>query len=957
VEKLETYYANGIWLKHAEFEVNIEKLQQGHIEGTCAWFMDGENYAEWRDASSVISPPKLLWIQGKPGSGKSTLASWIIQDLHSLPQATVLYVFCKEGEENKCDVISVLRNLVFQLMEKSPKHDEFHSQVQSARLKAKTVYIQSAETLWKIFRNMLADPHPVYCVVDGLDECIDGPEERRAFLEQLAEAFNDGHTGNRLMISSRLEKSEIENSVGAWKCLQIQPADVREDIQLLVSVRLGRSKILSAHPEVKSLRTTLVEGADGMILWADLMVNELEAGHWDVQSVLRRPPQGLSGVYGNVLRRISTNKRSMIKVRRVLNLVLAAVHPLHLEELSLGLAVLEGLKSHEDYDARGDPIAESQAILRESSPLLTKMSNDTIEIVHASLRDYLFSEEVCSTSLGTQFSLTRANIEMSRVLTNYLSFDCFKVDPNVINKPLLKYASLWLTYHSSQTGDSKKTASALVTFFNITQGWRWLQRLGEVNGLSYGHLQLMQSRIRLWSQSLDVKEGDRNVLCNFLLLLAQNRYKDAQRLEGDTPSKLTLASMTYLASTYYFQGRWKEAEELDGQVFLIKKRLLGEKHTETLTSMINLASSYRNQGRWKDAETLQLEALKIMGSIYGEQDPEMLRSKANLAAIWRNQKQLAAAEALQLQVLEVRKSMLDDDAHPDILTSKANLALTYYDARKLADAEKLQEEVLKTTRKELGIDHPYTLSSMANLAATYRNKGRWREASGLGREMVEMRKKVLGEDHPYTLNGMVGYASTLFNQGKFTEAAKMQTRVTELRRVALGEEHPETLTGMGNLALTFCCQERWVEAEALQVQTLSAVQRRFDQGHPFSLICMTNLVLCYRNQGKWDMADSLVAEIETIIAKTDPGIHLGYLRDFETHGVERAAEPPGKRHVESILAMVARATRYGEEQKWTEERDLQLQIMQTRRRVIGEDHPDTLTGMANLALTGKNQAR
>jgi hypothetical protein len=36
-----------------------------------------------------------------------------------------------------------------------------------------------------------------------------------------------------------------------------------------------------------------------------------------------------------------------------------------------------------------------------------------------------------------------------------------------------------------------------------------------------------------------------------------------------------------------------------------RKQLLGEDHPDTLSSMANLAATYRNQGRWKDAEVLE----------------------------------------------------------------------------------------------------------------------------------------------------------------------------------------------------------------------------------------------------------------------------------------------------------------------------------------------------------------
>jgi hypothetical protein len=62
--------------------------------------------------------------------------------------------------------------------------------------------------------------------------------------------------------------------------------------------------------------------------------------------------------------------------------------------------------------------------------------------------------------------------------------------------------------------------------------------------------------------------------------------------------KRVLASMTTLATTFWNQGRWEEAEELDVQVMETRKRVLGAEHPSTLTSIANLASTYRNQGRW-----------------------------------------------------------------------------------------------------------------------------------------------------------------------------------------------------------------------------------------------------------------------------------------------------------------------------------------------------------------------
>ncbi|KAH8768413.1 hypothetical protein F5883DRAFT_366242, partial [Diaporthe sp. PMI_573] len=43
--------------------------------------------------------------------------------------------------------------------------------------------------------------------------------------------------------------------------------------------------------------------------------------------------------------------------------------------------------------------------------------------------------------------------------------------------------------------------------------------------------------------------------------------------------------------------------------------------------------------------------------------------------------------------------------------------------------------------------------------------------------------------------------------------------------------------------------------------------------------------------------------------------------------------------------------------RWKEAEELEVQVKDTRKRVLGEEHPSTLTSMANLASTYRNQGR
>src|SRR5256886_17626362 len=51
------------------------------------------------------------------------------------------------------------------------------------------------------------------------------------------------------------------------------------------------------------------------------------------------------------------------------------------------------------------------------------------------------------------------------------------------------------------------------------------------------------------------------------------------------------------------------------------------------------------------------------------------------------------------------------------------------------------------------------------------------------------------------------------------------------------------------------------------------------------------------------------------------------------------------------------ASTYSNQGRWKEAEELEVQVIETRKRVLGQEHPDTLTSMNNLAWTWKSQGR
>ncbi|MCJ1441536.1 MAG: hypothetical protein MMC23_002025 [Stictis urceolatum] len=858
--KRQEQYETGIWLQAADFATDLKRRKLDHLQGTCAWFFRRDEYACF-NGTSPQSQTQFLWISGKPGCGKSVLAAQIIEDL-SKSGNIVTYVFCKTGLEKRNTPNAILRNLLFQLLTGADEKPHWHRLLLSLRHAEQKESVECTEKLWIVLKQILLDGDKYIFVLDGIDECNCSKADRDDFVLRLTEVFS--HNKNAQIIStSQLELPDPGPATNLWSTIKIRSVDVESDIRLFTDYKLNSSKELSAHPEKINLLNAIVANSDGMMLWANLMIRELEIGHWNLAKVLQKPPRGLSLLYQSILRRIFDEENTLNRNRQAIGFVLVAIRPLRREELALSIAVSEGLQCHEEYDAHGDLISEANQIITECSPLLTAMPDGTVQLVHSSLKQVLFSDPALIIK-GFTFQEDLIQSEMASALLNYVSFTCFTdefVDRSKASQTLAEYGSTFLLDHCTSTTDPW-IAQQFVSFLGSTQGWRWVQRLIEEYKITFGHLQVWQSR--LFSLMQHMAPAASSNPRYFLEITARKRMADLKNLPKDDKSRL--AAMANLASTYQSQGRWKEAEELEVQVMETRKRVLSDEHPDTLTSMANLASTYWNQGRWKEAEELEVQVMETSQRVLGDEHPDTLTSMANLASTYRNQGRWKEAEELDVQVMETSQRVLGDE-HPSTLTSMSNLASTYRNQGRWKEAEELEVQVMETSQRVLGDEHPDTLTIMANLASTYWNQGRWKEAEELEVQVMETRKRVLGDEHPSTLTSMANLASTYWNQGRWKEAEKLFVQGMETSQRVLSDEHPDTLTIMANLASTYRDQGRWKEAEELDVQVMETRKRVLGDEHPDTLTSIANLAWTHYTSDCQESAIVLMREVIPVRAR------------------------------------------------------------------------------------------
>lgn len=78
---------------------------------------------------------------------------------------------------------------------------------------------------------------------------------------------------------------------------------------------------------------------------------------------------------------------------------------------------------------------------------------------------------------------------------------------------------------------------------------------------------------------------------------------------------------------------------------------------------------------------------------------------------------------------------------------------------------------------------------------------------------------------------------------------------------------------------------------------------------------------------------------------------------LELQVVEARKRVLGEEHPDTLVSMSNLATTYRSQGRWKEAEAIELQVVEVRKRVLGEEHPDTLASMGNLAATYQSQGR
>jgi ABC-type dipeptide/oligopeptide/nickel transport system ATPase component len=340
---------------------------------------------------------------GNPGCGKTVLASSIIQllqdesDTGKSQRQVFYYLFDAANNPTNATPGAALRSLLFQVLQHNRRNskivDAFSFAMRTGHRVARQATLYELADLLMICLNILRDP---YLVIDGLDECAD--EFLIRHLLEIAEQCQ-----SRLLLLSRPNVYKLVSKVSKDCQIEVDQSCTDGDIRLYLTRQI-RSLIdegtVASTGNPLELVENLVNGANGMFLWAKLMVSYLRLPIFNPQLRLQTIrdvviPEGLEKMYNRILDLIDGFGHTQRSIaRRAFTWLLYSVEPLtsqQLQEVIIGHEKLgpQELMRHEDWQMTLMMACGGMVEVYWAENQLKKGDEPYFRLIHLSAHEYL----------------------------------------------------------------------------------------------------------------------------------------------------------------------------------------------------------------------------------------------------------------------------------------------------------------------------------------------------------------------------------------------------------------------------------------------------------------------------------------------------------------------------------------------------------------------------------------
>ncbi len=268
-----------------------------------------------------------------------------------------------------------------------------------------------------------------------------------------------------------------------------------------------------------------------------------------------------------------------------------------------------------------------------------------------------------------------------------------------------------------------------------------------------------------------------------------------------------------IGSVYRNLGEFKKEEAMHREALAIRRKLLGQEHSDIADSLASLGSALYEQQKFAEAEAANREALAMRIKLFGSKHPSVASSLGSMGNMMRVQGRLPEAEAMHRQSLAMRRKLFGDE-HLEVAASLKSLAFDLAGQGKVAESEQLHRESLAIRRKLLGNDNLQVASSIGLIAELLVAQGKLSEGETMYRESIALRRK-LDPENPALARLLAAFARLLERDEKLPEVETLYREAVDILKKRLGGEHPDFAEYSKALGTVLCLQGKFAEAETL----------------------------------------------------------------------------------------------------------------------------------------------
>ena len=895
------------WLKPQNVRAVHESQVQARLPGTCNWIWLNSTFKQWHQLSPSLAADRLLCISGTHGCGKSVLASSI---LDGIGYQTLFFSF-SGTDTGRQSFDSFIRSFIWQLLQSSTNEKSLEI-VRSLMLRGQPLVSE----LWDSFKSAAAlVSAPVYCVIDGVDECCDPAQK---FIDHILELLS-AQPNFRVVLLGRPQLLRAAVGIRS-RTIEINSDLTKQDICAYIDAEIGRHHIFDSLKLRDTVVEVLKEKSEGMFLWVKLMVDDLRKSDTlaQVEDRLRDLPRGIEKAYrlhfSRLVERLDGYELELAK--NVFTWTIASLRPLEVEEFRHAYAIRSGCSAPQEENLLLQP---DQRIPDVCGGLIT-VTNGVIRPIHFSLMEYLMrpedewlrSDE--SKIMTFRVDLQASHRSMGSVCVDYLTL-CEYGSPMSdtdhflqlgTRYPLLKYASLYTASHLSWSGPPcLATVQRIRDFLKSEKCPPWIEYLSMllladpsviilpddverfISWLDQGGYkpELLEddflTRVihELEERTRQFGEHDpRTEQCQlFLDILRDNISNSGAEEDLISESESQAPQMTSSGPSSFshilkalnsnsalplhrgvdmflrLQFHLRHTKVLTDPLKMLFHLILQKAHMIPVYVLAGIGAFYSRVNKLEEALEVYRAAF---AKVIGQETPIEVSLSESISILLRRQKKYEEAEAMCRQTLKLGQQLLGKE-HNSTLFIANELAYILHEQERYEEAEALHQQTLRSRQRVLGKEHGDTLQSANNLAVTLRGQAKYEEAEALHRQTLESRQRILGKEHRDTLLSAHNLAATLIDQAKYEEAEALYRQTLESRQRILGKEHGDTLLSAHNLAATLSDQAKYEEAEALYRQTLESRQRILGKEHRDTLQSANDLAVTLRGQAKYGEAEAL----------------------------------------------------------------------------------------------------